>query len=61
MHTSNAMMTSKVTPLAKDEGEKVDKVVEAEGAAVSIQGYLERSCATLRLMVAVSMAHMNMK
>ena len=55
------MMASRVTPLDEDEGAKVDGEVEAGGADVSVQGCLEQICAILRLMVAVSMAHMNVK
>ena len=43
MHTSYAIMASSVTPLTKDEGAKVDGVVEVEGAAVSVYVHLERS------------------
>ena len=61
MHTSCAMIASRVTPPAEDEGAKVDGAVEAGGAVVSVWGYLERSCAILRLMVAASMAHIYVK
>ena len=55
------MMASSVTPLAAKEGEEVDGVVEAGGAAICVWGYLERSCAKLRFTVAVSMAHIYKK
>ena len=61
MHTSCAMIASRVTPPAKDEGAEVDGAVEAGGAVVSVWGYLKRSCAILRLMVATSMAHIYVK
>ena len=44
------MIASRVTPPVKEKGEKVDGAVEAEGIAVS--DHLERSCASLHLMVA---------
>ena len=61
MHTSCAMMALRVTPPAKDEGAEVDEAVEVKGVAVSVQGYLKRSCAILCLTIAASMAHMNVK
>ena len=61
MRASCAMMASSVTPPAKDEGTKVDGMVEDGGIVVSVQGCLEQSYAILRLMVAVSIAHMNVK
>ena len=61
MHTSYAMIASRVTPPAEDKGAEVDGAVEARGAVVSVWGYLERSCAILRLMVAASMAHIYVK
>ena len=61
MRISCAMMASSVTPPTEEEGAKVDGAVEAGGVAVSVQGCLEQSYAILRLMVAVSMAHMNVK
>ena len=61
MHTSCAMIASRVTPPAEDEGAEVDGAVEAGGAVVSVWGYLERSCAILRIMVAASMAHIYVK
>ena len=48
-------------PPTKDKGAEVDGAVEAGGVAVSVEGCLERSCAILRLTVAASMAHMNVK
>ena len=49
MRTSCAMMTSSFTLLVEDEGAEVDGTVEARGAAVLVQGCLERSCTILRL------------
>ena len=43
MCTSCAMMVSRVTPLAEDEGAKVDEAVEAKGAATSVYVHLERN------------------
>ena len=50
------MMSSSVTPLVEEEGADVDGAKRVGGAAVSDR--LDRNCASLRLMVAVSMAHM---
>ena len=61
MRTSCAMMASSVTPPTEDEGAKVDGAIEAGGAAITIQGCLDRSCVVLLLMIAASMAHMNVK
>ena len=61
MRTSCAMMASSVTPAVEEEGVEVDGAVEYGGASVYIWGYLERSCAKLRLTVAASMAHINEK
>ena len=57
MRTSYARMASRVTPPTKDEGAKVDGAVEAGGVTVSVCGRLSRSQASLRRMVAASMAH----
>ena len=54
-------MASSVIPPAKDEGAEVDGAVEAGGAAISVCGCLGRSWASLRLMVALSMAPMTEK
>ena len=43
MHTSCAMMASRVTPLVEEEGAELDGIEEAEGAAVSVCIYLEQS------------------
>ena len=56
MRTSCAMMVSRVTPPAKDEGEEVDGAVEAGGVAISVQGRLGLSCASLHRTVVASMA-----
>ena len=50
------MMASSVTPSAKDEGVEVDGAVEVGGIAVCVWGYLDLSCAALRLTIAVYMA-----
>ena len=52
-------MSSRVTPLVEEEEVDVDRAVEAGGIAVSNR--LERSCASLHLTVAASMAHMTWK
>ena len=57
MRISCAMMALRVTPLA-EEGAEVDGVEEAEGVVVLVHGCLDRSWASLHLMVATSMAHM---
>ena len=59
MHTSCAMMSSRVTPLVDEEGVDVDGVKEAGGIAISDS--LKRSWALHRLTVAASMAHMTWK
>ena len=61
MHTSCAMMASRVTPPAEDKGVEVDGAVEAGGAAISIRGCLGRSCEILRLTIVALVAHMNVK
>ena len=60
MHTSCAMMASKVTPPA-EEGTEVDGAEEARKVAVSVCGYFGRSWALLHLTVVASMAHMTEK
>jgi len=55
------MTTSRVTPLANEEGADVEVAEEAEGAIVSIHGHFGRSWALLCLTVAASMAHMTEK
>ena len=61
MHTSCAMMASRVTPLTEEEGVEVDGVEEVGGVVVSVRGHLGLSYASLRLMVEVSMAHITKK
>ena len=56
MHTSCAMMVSRVTLPAEDEGEEVDGAVEAGGVAISVRGRLSLSCASLHQTVVASMA-----
>jgi len=50
------MIASKVTPPTEEEGAEVNGAEEVGGVAVLDR--LERSCASLHLTVAVSMAHM---
>ena len=61
MHTSYAMMASSVTPPTKDEEAEVEGAVEAGGVTISVQGCLSLSCASLRRMVAASIALITMK
>ena len=61
MRTSYAMMALRVTPPAKDKGAEVDRVVEAGGVAISVRGHLSLSSASLRRMVATSMALITVK
>ena len=53
------MIASRVTPATEEEGEKVDRA-KGVGGAVDLDR-LERSYASLRLTVAVSMAHITWK
>ena len=53
------MIESRVTPLAEEEGTEVDGAEEMGGAADP--DYLERSCASLRLTLTVSMAPIKWK
>ena len=43
MHTTCAMMASRVTPPAEEEGAELDGIEEVEGATVSVCIYLEQS------------------
>ena len=61
MCTSYAMMASRVTPYAEEEGAKVDGEEEAGGVTVSVRGHFGRSWASLRLTVAASVAQMTWK
>ena len=61
MRTSCVMMVSKVTPPVEDKGVEVDGAVEAGGVAVFVRGHLGLSCASLRRMVATSMALITVK
>ena len=56
MHTSSAMMASRVTPPAEDEGMEVNGAVEARGFTVFVWGRLGLSYASFWLTVAASMA-----
>ena len=53
------MIVLRVTPPVEEEGVEVDGVEGVGGAADPDR--LERSCASLRLTVAVSMAHITWK
>ena len=53
------MIASRVTPPVEEEGAEVEGAEEVGGVAVPDR--LECSCASLRLMVAASMAHMTWK
>ena len=53
------MITSMVTPLVEEEGAEVDGAEEVVGAANPDR--LEQNCASLRLTVATSMAHITWK
>ena len=61
MCTSCAIMASRVTPPAEDEGAEVDGAIEVEGVTVSIRGHLSQSCASLYLIAATSMALITIK
>ena len=57
MRCNCAMTASRVTPLTDEEGVDVEEAKEAGGVTVSVCGRLSRSQASLRRMVAASMAH----
>ena len=59
MHISCAMMSSRVTPPEEEKGADVDEVEEVGGAIIPDR--LERSCASLRLIIAASMSYMTWK
>ena len=59
MHTSCAMMSSRVTLLVEEEEVDVDRAVEAGG--IVVPNRLECSYALLHLTVAASMAHRTWK
>ena len=61
MCTSCAMMASSVTSPVEVERANVDGVVEAGGVTISVCGRIGRTWASLRLTVAVSMAHIGEK
>ena len=56
MLTSCAMMALRDIPPADEEGAEVDGAVEAGGVAISVQGRLGLSCASLHRTVVASMA-----
>ena len=55
------MTALKVTPPADEEGADVEGAEEAGGVAVSVRGCFGRSWVSLRLTIAVSMAHITDK
>ena len=59
MSTSCAMMSSRVTSPIEEEEANVDGAVEAEG--ITVPDRLKHSCASLRLTIVASMAHMTWK
>ena len=59
MHTSCAMMSSRVTPLVDEEGVDVDGAIATGG--ITILNCHERSCTLLCLTVAASMAPITWK
>ena len=61
MRCSYAMTTSRVTPLADEEGAAVEGVEEARRVAVSVYGRFGQSWALLCLMVVAFMAHIGEK
>ena len=61
MRTSCATMASRVTPPTEEEGAEVDGAEEAGGVTISVCGRFGRTWASLRLTVAVSMAHIGEK
>ena len=58
MHSSCAMMASRVTPPMEEEGVKVDEAEWARGVTVSVRGHFGRSWASLRLTDTALMAPM---
>ena len=61
MHTSCAMMASKVTPPAVDEGAEGDGAEEARGVAVFVLGCLGLSCTVFCLTVTASVSPITVK
>ena len=61
MRTSCATMASRVTPPTEEEGAEVDGAEEAGGVTILVCGHFSRSWASLRLMIAVYMAHIGEK
>ena len=61
MCTSCATMASRVTPPTEEEEAEADGAEEAGGVTISVCGHFSRSWASLRLMIAVSMAHIGEK
>ena len=57
MHYSYAMITSRITPPVDEEGANVEGAEEVGGVAISVYGRFGRSWASLRLIVAMSMAN----
>ena len=61
MCTSCAMIALSITLPAEDEGAEVDGAVEAGEVAISVQGHLGLTCASLRRMVVAFMAFITVK
>ena len=61
MRCSYAMIASRVTPPIDEEGADVEGVKKAGGVTISVCGCFSQSWASLRLMVAASMAHITVK
>ena len=61
MRCSYAMIASRVTPPIDEEGADVEGAKKARGVTIFVCGYFSQSWASLRLMVAASMAHITVK
>ena len=61
MCTSYAMMASRVTSPAKEEGAAADRAEEAGRVAISVCGHFSQSWASHCLIVDASMAHITKK
>ena len=61
MCTSYAMMASRVTPPAEEEGAEVDRAEETGGVVITVRSYFSQSWASLHLTVTASIAHIGEK
>ena len=61
MHSSYAMMASRVTPPTEEKGAKVDGAEEAGGGGVLVYGCFSQSWASLHLMDTPLMAPIILK